>query len=130
LRAALRSYGQALLDVGITQAADRRRHDRAGGQRLAVHQLVLDRVDVDRLVQRAAHPHVLERVLALDVAVEQLVARLVHADEDDAVLDAVDHLHARRVAQPLEVGGRRVEDEVDLARDERATRVGALAIGV
>ncbi|MEI2777370.1 MAG: hypothetical protein V9G19_15615 [Tetrasphaera sp.] len=49
----------------------------------------VDRVDVDRLVEGAAHPHVLERVLARARHVEQLVAALVEAEEDGAQLRAL-----------------------------------------
>ena len=52
--------------------------------------------------------------------------RLVHAEEHDPVLDALDHLDAGRLRQARHVLRRRVVDEVDLAGDQRgdARRVG------
>ena len=50
----------------------------------------LDRLDVDGELDGLAHALVLERVLALDVRVQQLVALLVEAEEDRAVLVALD----------------------------------------
>ena len=64
----------------------------AGRQRRAAHHARLDRLVVDRLVEGAAHAHVLERVLALDAAELQLVALLVHAEEDRAQLGALQHV--------------------------------------
>ncbi len=110
---------QSLLERRVVVAAQRRDHGRAGGRGLAAHQPGLDALLVDRLVQRLAHALVLERVPALDAAVEQFVAALVHADEDDAVLGPVDDLHARGVAQARRVGGRRVQHDIELARDQR-----------
>jgi hypothetical protein len=42
--------------------------------------------------KRLAHALVLQRVLAFDVGTRQFVAMLVHAEEDGAVLNAIDHL--------------------------------------
>ena len=52
----------------------------------------LDRLDIDRLVEGLAHADVLEGVLALDVRIQQLVAHLVHAEEDGAQLRPGQHL--------------------------------------
>ena len=120
--------GVTLLDLGVVERGQRRRCHAAGGHALVVHQLELHRLDVDRLVQRLAHPHILERVfVAGHVGVQQLVAALVHADEDDAVLGPVDNLHAAGGAQPGDVARCGVEHEVDLAGDERGQAGGVVA---
>ena len=83
-------------------AVDLRREHHGGGDAEAAQHLLLDRLQVERELHRLAHALVLERVLALDVGIEQLVARLVHAEEDRAVLQALDDLepgilrHARQ----------------------------------
>ena len=90
-----------------------------GGHREPAHHRLVDRVHVDGLVEGLAHALVLERVLALHVRVEQLVARLVHAEEDDAVLAALVDLDALVLLELLDVLHRRVEDEVEVAGEER-----------
>jgi hypothetical protein len=99
------------------------------GQALAVHQLAAQGLDVDGLVQRAPHAQVLEGVATLHAAIQQLVAELVHADEDDAALRPVDDLHAGRAAQPGDVARGRVEHEVDLARHQRRQARGVVGDG-
>ena len=78
------------------------------------------------MVQRLAHAQVLERVFGLHAAVQQLVALLVHADEDDAVLRPFNDLHAGGVAQPWHVARRGVEHEVELARHQRGQARGVV----
>ena len=86
----------------------------------------MDGFDIDRLIQRLANTLVLERVLAFDVRIEELVAILIHADEHDAIFNALDHFDVRCLLQPRNVLRRRIVDEIDLAGNERgeARRVG------
>jgi hypothetical protein len=92
--------------------------------------VALDRLAVDGDRQRFAHALVLERVLALDVAVLQLGAVLVERDEDGAHLVAVEDLQFGVLTQPRHVLHRQVGQHVDVARSSAATRVGSLLIGV
>jgi hypothetical protein len=87
-------------------------------------------LDVDRLVQRPAHAQVLERVASLDAAVQQLVAVLVHADEDDAVLGAVDDLDAGGVRRRAMSRGAGSSTKSISPETSAASRVASLAIGV
>ncbi len=96
-----------------------RRDDRAGGLAQAAQRDARDRVHVDRLVQRLAHAHVLQRVLAFDVAADQFIAVLVHAKEDGAVLDTVHDLEVAVLAQARQVLRTGVEHEIDLTRQQR-----------
>ena len=121
-----RGAASRLGDVVRQQARLQRReaargggHHRAGGPREPAHHLALDRLDVDRVVERLAHAQVLQRVLPLHVRVLELVALLVHHQEDHAVLEALDHLHLRVLLQARDVLERRVEHEVHLAGDQR-----------
>ena len=108
---------QARLQPGV--AAGDGRRQAAGGHAQAIHQLGADRLDVDRLVERPAHAHILERILASrHIAIEQFVACLVHTDENQAVFGTVDDLDAAGIAQPGNVARRGVEDEIDLARHQ------------
>jgi hypothetical protein len=112
--------GEALLDLRCR--LDRGGRHRARGFRQPAHRRLLDRVDVDRVVKRGAHSLVLERVLALHVRVEELVASLVHADEHDALLEALDHPDAG-VCEPRHVLRRRIVDQSTLpATAPRASR--------
>ena len=85
---------------------------------------------VDRLVEGAAHADVLERILALDVAEEELVALLVHAEEDRPQLRTLKHAEAARRLDALDVLQRHRLHHVDLAGEQAATRVASLPIGV
>ena len=95
------------------------RGDEAGGRGEVAHHLGLDRVDVDRLVHGLAHALVGERVLALDVGVFQLGRAHVEAEEDRAHLRGLLGLEAGSLLDAGDVLQRRVEHEVDLARDQR-----------
>ena len=79
------------------------------------------------MVQRLSHTHILERILAFDVRVEQFVAGLVHADEDDPVFGAFEHLDVGCLLQARYVLRRRIVDQVDLAGYQRCNtrRVGS-----
>jgi len=66
-----------------------------------------------------AHAPVLERVLALDARIQKLVAFLIHADEHDPVLNALQHFDVRIVFQSRHVLGRRIVDEIDFSGDQR-----------
>src|SRR5260221_241425 len=70
--------GKARVECRV-EAVDPRRDHQSGDRSRAAHHLGLDRLLVDRLIERLAHAHVLEGVLAPDAAPEQLVARLVEA---------------------------------------------------
>src|SRR3546814_3495968 len=65
---------------------DLRREHQVGGCRGAAHDLVLDRLDVDGLVEGLAHALVLEGILPLHAGVQQLVTVLIEAEKDGARL--------------------------------------------
>jgi len=71
------------------------------------------------LVERLADADVLERVLALDVTVLQLVPDLVEAEEDGAQLRPLIDLDALGRADALDVLRRHRVHHVDLAREQR-----------
>ena len=117
----LGSFGvvrQALVHLGHETAHARPDHQR-GRRRGAAHHARLDRVDVDGLVERLADAFVLERVLALDAAVEQLIALLVHAEEDRAQLRALQHGEVGARLDALHVLQRHRFHHVALARQQR-----------
>jgi hypothetical protein len=93
--------------------------DQRGGHRHAAHHHAVDRVRVDRLVERKAHAPVLEGIAALDVGIEQLVAGLVHAEEEDEVLGLAVDADACIALQLLDVLQRGIEDEVEVAGGKR-----------
>src|SRR5207245_6105486 len=80
---------QSRLGLGV-RGEDRRR-DAAGGLRLSPHGHAPQGFDINRTVDRFAHAAVLEGVLTLDVRIEQLVAALVEAEEDTAILGHLDN---------------------------------------
>jgi hypothetical protein len=53
-------------------------------RRKTAHHAGLDQFDIDRLVEGLADADILERILALDVRIQQFVTHLVHAEEDGA----------------------------------------------
>ena len=61
---------------------------------------------------------VLERVLALDVGVQQFVAELIHAEEDRTRFRAGQRADAIRVFQTLPVLNRNREDQIQLTRQQ------------
>ena len=79
----------------LRQREQRGRDHERGRRRLSAHHLLVDRLLVDRLIKRLAHADVLERVLALDAGMAELVAGLVHAEENGANLRACQHLGSR-----------------------------------
>ena len=100
-------------------AIDPRPVHQPGRMRLAAHHLLGDRVFVDRQREGAAHPHILERVLALDVGEQELVAVLVHRQVDRAQLRSLDDLHPRAGGDAVEVLRRHRIDHVHLAGEQR-----------
>ena len=129
-------FGQQLLGaVGIEfrpgeilrQREQLRRDHQRRRRRQAAHHAGLDQFDVDRLVEGLADPDVLERVLALDVGIQQFVADLVHAEEDGAQFRALQHLGVRAGIDARDILDRNRLDDVDLARQQRrdARGVGA-----
>ena len=92
---------------------------------------VLDRLDVDGLVEGLAHAHVLERVLALDAGEQQFVALLVHAEEDGAQLRALQHLEVRIGLAARSTSCSGTGSITSISPDSSAaTRVASLPIGV
>ncbi len=125
--------GQQLLGLFLVvrQALVRRRNpavdcalnDRTGRVRRTTHHCLLDRFDVDRLVQRLANAHVFERILTLYVAVLQLVTELIHPDKNRAVLGAFDDLDRGRLLKARDVLRHRIKQKIDLTRQQcRGTR--------
>ena len=104
----------------LRQRKQRGRDHQRGRRRLSAHHLLVDRVLVDRLVERLAHADVLERVLALDARMAELVAGLVHAEENGADLGPCQHLGSRiGVDAGLIVERHRIHP-VDFAGQERS----------
>ena len=97
---------------------------RARRQRHPAHHRLPDRLDVDRPVKRLAHTNVVQRILALDVAVLQFGALDVEPDVNGAVFVAVQYLGL--LAQAIEILGGRVEHEVDFAGKQRGSARGIL----
>ena len=100
-------------------AVDQAREKRAGGAGLSTQHLADNGVDVDRLVDGAPHAQVLERVLALDVAELQLVAALVETEILRSDIGGVGELESSFLLQTRDVLEGGIDDEVDLARDQR-----------
>ena len=68
------------------------------------------------MIERLTDPKILERIpIAGDVSVEQLVARLIHANENHAIFGAFENFDIGGVAKTRKIPGRRVKDEVDVA---------------
>ncbi len=111
-----------LLGVAVHPGRD---HDRRR-DRQAAHGDALDRFPIHGQVERAAHPDVLEGVLALDVGVLQLVVVLVEADEDGAHFMPFEHAQRGVLLQARHVLRWQVGDEVDVAGEQGrdARRVG------
>src|SRR6202012_2863230 len=95
--------------------------------RETAHDTVLDRIDVDGLVKGFADTNVLERVLALDVGIKQLVAQLVHAEEDRAQLRTGLNLGGAAGIDALDVLQRNRLDDVAIARQQRGDAGGIRA---
>ncbi len=114
-----------LIDV-LGPGMNLRRHHQPRGYRQPAHRHALDRLAVDRNVERVPYPLVLERVLALHIGVLQLAVELVQPDENGPVFGAVDHLELWVRAQPRHVLRRQVGHHVDVAGEQRcnARRVG------
>ena len=110
--------GRALVLLGAPAVDAGADHQRSGARGVAHHGF-LDAFDVDRLVERLAHALVLERVLALDAGEKQLVALLVHAEEDGAQLGAGDGARAGVAVDARNVLHRHRLHDVDLAREQR-----------
>ena len=95
--------------------------------RLAAHDAELDGLDVHRHVEGLAHADVLERVLALDVGLQQLVAGLVEAEEHRAQLRRLQHLEVGAGRQALHVLRRHGVDHVHVAREQGGHAGGGVA---
>ena len=68
---------------------------------------------------RTANLRILQRVLALDVRVEQFVAELVHAEKDRSRIGSVQRLDALGAFQPRPILHGYREDEIEIARNQR-----------
>ena len=86
-----------------------------GGRRQPAHDRGLDGIHVNGLIQRHAHTFVLERILALHIRKQQLIARLIKRDRDDACLVAFPHFQVAVVFEFGDVLHRRVEHKIELA---------------
>ncbi|MNT83307.1 hypothetical protein D3C72_2231550 [compost metagenome] len=95
-----------------------------GGLGEAAHHHALDGAHVNRLVERLAHAHILERVLALDAGMLQLIAVLVHPQEHGAICRRFKHLQIGRLLDALQIVHARVDDEIDFARQQRCRARG------
>ena len=102
----------------LGEAIDLRGDHQARGNARAAHDFLLDRLDVDGVNERLADPKVLERVLALDVGVEELVPDLIEAEEDGPRLGAGEGLDPLRIREPLPVLHRHGVGHVHVPRDE------------
>ena len=98
-------------------------HDRCG-DRQASHGDALDRIAIHGNIQCLAYADVLERILALDVGVQELRAELVETDEDGAHFHSVEHFELGVVAQPRDVLGGQIGHEVDIACEKRGDARG------
>lgn len=117
--------GQALVEA-LVIAVDARRDQRAGRERAVAHDAAADRLDVDGVIEGLADAHVLERIGALDAAVEQLVARAVEAQEDDAAFRALQDVEVRHLLDARDVlRGHRVH-HVDIAGQQRGDARGVV----
>ena len=96
-----------------------RRHQRTRGLTEATQAHAGDGIDVDGLIKRLAHALIFQRVLALDAAARKLVAELVHAKENGAVLDPVHHLQIAVLADAGQILRAGVKHEIHLARQQR-----------
>ena len=97
-------------------ARNLRRHQRARDLAHAAHRHFVNRFNIDRLVERLAHLHILERVFTLHVGAWQFITELVHTQKDGAVFNAVDDLQVRAGAQSGKVLRAGVQNEVNLTR--------------
>ena len=79
------------------------------------------------MIDGLPYANILERILALDVRIQQLVARLIEAEEHDPVFRPTRHLGSFVLFDTPHVLWRRVQDEIDLARQQcsRACCIGA-----
>jgi hypothetical protein len=114
----LLEVGGRALELGAAVVEGRGDHQR-GGHRLPAHHALGDRVLVDGEVEGLTHLDVLERVLALDARVLQLVPVLVHAEEDRAQLGPGHHGGGAAGIDPLLVLQRHGVDPVNLAGEQR-----------
>ena len=103
----------------LRQRKQRGRDHQRSRRRLSAHHLLVDRLLVDRLIERLADANVLERVLALDAGVAELVAGLVHPEEDGANLRAGQHLGSRIGVDPGLIVERHRIHPVDFAGQQR-----------
>jgi len=123
----VRPLGRQVRHVG----EDARREELRGGRGRALHHALGDGGAVDGHGQRPAHPHVTQRVAldgpALVVGDEggSALARVVERQVDDAQARHLAHLHALVLAQPRQVGGRDLVDELHIAGQQRG---GARAV--
>jgi hypothetical protein len=92
--------------------------DHPCGYRIAAHDVVPDGFDVDRTVDRLADSQVGEGVSALDVRGAKLRAALIEAEEDGPELHRLLEPHPGRAREPVELGERRVVQEVDLTPEQ------------
>ena len=112
-----RIVGRALVQ-GLGVAVDARRGDDAGRHGKAAHHDLADRRDIDRPVHGLAHAHVGERVLALDVRGAEFLYAGIEAEEDGPDLRGLDDLQLGVAADPVQILERRIEHEIDLARQQ------------
>ena len=91
---------------------------------------VLDRLDIDGLVERAAHARILERIAALDVGTRQFLAHGVHVEEHGAQLGGRKHGGIRAGLDARHVLNRNRIDQVDVAREQSGNAGGIGADGL
>ena len=116
---------------GFGPAVDLGRNHRAGGGGHATHRDLMDRIDINGLVQRFTHAHVFEWVFALHIGAGQLGAELIHAQENRAGLGAVHDFQRRRFAQLRQILRARIKRKIYLAGEQsRAARGFGLDRGV
>src|SRR5436190_2911768 len=117
------------LELGRTRVEERRDHQ-CRIDRHAAHHLVVDRFDVDRLIESLAHARILEGVLALDAGVEQLVAHGIHIEEDGADLGTDHHRHIGTALDAVDVLDRDRVHHVDVAGQQRGDARGVRLNGL
>ena len=108
----------------VRQLEELRRDHQRRWRREAPHDAGLDQIDVDRLEKGLAHPFVLERVLALDVRIQKLVAGLIHPEEDGADFGAGQNLGIGARVHARDVLDRNRLDHVNLTRQQRGDAGG------
>ena len=98
---------------------ERGRDQQRRGRRLSAHDLPVDRVLVDRLIEGRSNANVLERILPLDVRVAEFVPKLVHAEENRADFGSGQDLGPRIGVDAGLIVERNWVHPVDLAREKR-----------